>query len=53
MLAMARGLLGGMVGGEAAGVDGSGEGADGTFATPAEGFLAASGIGELAHTFVD
>ena len=45
MLAMAlllhRGLLGGM-GGEAAGVDGSGEGAW-TLATPAEGFLAASG----------
>jgi hypothetical protein len=41
------GLLGGM-GGEAAGVDGSGEGAW-TLATPAEGFLAASGTGELAH----
>ena len=45
MLAMALllhgGLLGG-VGGEAAGVDGSGEGAW-TLATPAEGFLAASG----------
>ncbi len=53
MLAMALllhgagGLLGGM-GGEAAGVDGSGKGAW-TFATPAEGFLAASGAGELAH----
>ena len=51
MLAMALllhgGLLGGM-GGEAAGVDGSGEGAW-TLATPAEGFLAASGAGELAH----
>ena len=51
MLAMALllhgGLLGGM-GGEAAGVDGSGEGAW-TLATPAEGFLAASGTGELAH----
>ena len=51
MLAMALllhgGLLGG-VGGEAAGVDGSGEGAW-TLATPAEGFLAASGTGELAH----
>ena len=41
------GLLGGM-GGEAAGVDGYGEGAW-TLATPAEGFLAASGTGELAH----
>eukprot|EP01043_Picozoa_sp_COSAG02_P100524 COSAG02_NODE_36604_length_452_cov_3.005666_1_plen_52_part_01 len=41
------GLLGGM-GGEAAGVDGPGEGAW-TLATPAEGFLAASGTGELAH----
>eukprot|EP01043_Picozoa_sp_COSAG02_P003184 COSAG02_NODE_76_length_41115_cov_60.967817_11_plen_75_part_00 len=52
MLAMALllhggSLLGGM-GGEAAGVDGSGEGAW-TLATPAEGFLAASGAGELAH----
>ena len=51
MLAMALllhgGLLGGM-GGDAAGVDGSGEGAW-TLATPAEGFLAASGTGELAH----
>ena len=51
MLAMALllhgGLLGGM-GGEAAGVDGAGEGAW-TLATPAEGFLAASGTGELAH----
>ncbi len=51
MLAMALllhgGPLGGM-GGEAAGVDGSGEGAW-TLATPAEGFLAASGTGELAH----
>ena len=51
MLAMALllhgGLLGGM-GGEAAGVDGSGEGAW-TLATPAVGFLAASGTGELAH----
>ena len=51
MMAMALllhgGLLGGM-GGEAAGVDGSGEGAW-TLATPAEGFLAASGTGELAH----
>eukprot|EP01043_Picozoa_sp_COSAG02_P025435 COSAG02_NODE_1428_length_12662_cov_12.695137_11_plen_98_part_00 len=51
MLAMALlvhgGLLGG-TGGEAAGVDGSGEGAW-TLATPAEGFLAASGTGELAH----
>ena len=51
MLAMALllhgGLLGGM-GGEAAGVDGHGEGAW-TLATPAEGFLAASGTGELAH----
>eukprot|EP01043_Picozoa_sp_COSAG02_P028208 COSAG02_NODE_1699_length_11254_cov_13.904169_8_plen_75_part_00 len=52
MLAMALllhgGLLGGM-GGEAGGVDGSGEGAW-TLATPAEGFLAASGTGELlAH----
>jgi hypothetical protein len=51
MLAMALllhgGLLGG-VGGGAAGVDGSGEGAW-TLATPAEGFLAASGTGELAH----
>ena len=51
MLAMALllhgGLLGG-VGGEVAGVDGSGEGAW-TLATPAEGFLAASGTGELAH----
>jgi hypothetical protein len=47
MLAMALllhdGLLGG-VGGEAAGVDGSGEGAW-TLATPTEGFLAASGTG--------
>eukprot|EP01043_Picozoa_sp_COSAG02_P042230 COSAG02_NODE_3572_length_6543_cov_3.650217_5_plen_88_part_00 len=41
------GLLGGM-GGEAAGVDGSGEGAW-TLATLAEGFLAASRTGELAH----
>ena len=52
MLAMALlllygGLLSGM-GGEAARVDGSGEGAW-TLATPAEGFLAASGTGELAH----
>jgi hypothetical protein len=51
MLAMALllhgGLLGGM-GGEAAGVDGSGEGAW-TLATPAEGFLVALGTGELAH----
>jgi len=51
MLAMALllhgGLLGGM-GGEAAGVDGAGEDAW-TLATPAEGFLAASGTGELAH----
>ncbi len=51
MLAMALllhgGLLGGM-GGEAAGVDRAGEGAW-TLATPAEGFLAASGTGELAH----
>eukprot|EP01043_Picozoa_sp_COSAG02_P051624 COSAG02_NODE_5458_length_4302_cov_1.659291_2_plen_75_part_00 len=51
MLAMALlphgGLLGGM-GGEAAGVDGSGEGAW-TLATPVEGFLAALGTGELAH----
>ena len=51
MLAMALllhgGLLGGM-GGEAAGADGAGEGAW-TLATPAEGFLAASGTGELAH----
>eukprot|EP01043_Picozoa_sp_COSAG02_P016524 COSAG02_NODE_729_length_17991_cov_15.636262_13_plen_78_part_00 len=51
MLAMALllhgGLLGG-AGGEAAGVDGPGEGAW-TLATPAEGFLAASGTGELAH----
>eukprot|EP01043_Picozoa_sp_COSAG02_P011055 COSAG02_NODE_401_length_23083_cov_26.955839_9_plen_63_part_00 len=51
MLAMAlllqAGLLGEM-GGEAAGVDGSGEGAW-TLATPAEGFLAAPGAGELAH----
>ena len=51
MLAMALllhgGLLGGM-GGEAARVDGAGEGAW-TLATPAEGFLAASGTGELAH----
>ena len=49
MLAMALllhgGLLGG-VGGEAAGVGGSGEGAW-TLATPAVGFLAASGAGEL------
>ncbi len=48
MLAMALllqgGLLGGM-GGEAGGADGPGDGA----ATPAEGFLAASGTGELAH----
>eukprot|EP01043_Picozoa_sp_COSAG02_P013573 COSAG02_NODE_546_length_20497_cov_41.264095_4_plen_75_part_00 len=51
MLAMALLLHGGLVGGmggEAAGVDGSGEGAW-TLATPAEGFLAASGTGELAH----
>ena len=51
MLAMALllrgGLLGG-VGGEAGGVDGYGEGAW-TLATPAEGFLAASGTGELAY----
>ncbi len=51
MLAMALllhgGLLGGM-GGEAAGVDGSGEGAW-TLATPAKSFLAASGTGELAR----
>ena len=51
MLAMALllhgGLLGGM-GGEAAGVDGAAEGAW-TLATPAEGFLATSGAGELAH----
>eukprot|EP01043_Picozoa_sp_COSAG02_P034580 COSAG02_NODE_2427_length_8886_cov_8.409469_10_plen_105_part_00 len=51
MLAMALllhgGVLGG-VGGEAGGVDGSGESAW-TLATPAEGFLAASGTGELAH----
>ncbi len=51
MLAMALllhgGLLGG-AGGEAAGVVGSGEGAW-TLATPAEGFLAASGASELAH----
>ncbi len=40
-------LLGGM-GGEVGGVDGSGEGAW-TLATPLEGFLAASGTGELAH----
>ena len=49
MLAMALllhgGLLGGM-GGEAAGVDGFGEGAW-TLAAPAEGFLAASGTREL------
>ena len=52
MMAMALllhgGLLGGM-GGEAAGVDGSGEEGAWTLATPAEGFLAASGTGELAH----
>ncbi len=36
------------MGGDAAGVDGSGEGAW-ALATPAEGFLAASGAGELAH----
>ncbi len=49
MLATARGVggLGGM-GGYAGGVDGSGEGAW-TLATLAEGFLAASGTGELAH----
>eukprot|EP01043_Picozoa_sp_COSAG02_P028201 COSAG02_NODE_1699_length_11254_cov_13.904169_1_plen_70_part_00 len=51
MLAMALllhgGLLGGM-GGEAGGVDGSGEGAW-TLATPREGLLAASGTVELAH----
>jgi hypothetical protein len=51
MLAMAlllhEGLLGGM-GGEAGGVDGSGEGAW-ALATPREGFLAAPGTGELAH----
>eukprot|EP01043_Picozoa_sp_COSAG02_P049667 COSAG02_NODE_5012_length_4724_cov_73.188324_4_plen_106_part_00 len=51
MLAMALllygGLLGGM-GGEAAGVDGPGEGAR-TLTTPAEGFLAALGTDELAH----
>jgi hypothetical protein len=51
MLAMALllhgGLLGGMEG-EAAGVDGSGEGAL-TLATPAEGFLAASGTGDIMH----
>ncbi len=51
MLAMALllygGLLGGM-GGEAGGADGSGEGAW-TLATPLEGFLVASGTGELAH----
>ncbi len=45
--ATAGGLLGG-VGGDAAGVDGSGEGAW-ALATPAEGFLAAPGTGELAH----
>ncbi len=39
------------MGREAAGVDGSGEGAW-TLATPAEGFLAASGAGELAHLLV-
>eukprot|EP01043_Picozoa_sp_COSAG02_P004932 COSAG02_NODE_131_length_34710_cov_17.171159_12_plen_74_part_00 len=52
MLAMALllhgGLLGGMEG-EAAGVDGSGEGAW-TRATPAEGFLAASGTGDIMHS---
>ncbi len=51
MLAMALLLHGGLLGGrggEAGGVDGSGEGAW-TLATPAEGFLAASGTGELAH----
>jgi hypothetical protein len=51
MLAMALLLHGGLLGGmgvEAAGVDGSGEGAWAP-ATPAEGFLAASGAGELAH----
>jgi hypothetical protein len=45
VLAMALLLHGGLLsemGGEAAGVDGSGEGAW-TRATPAEGFLAASG----------
>jgi hypothetical protein len=51
MLAMALLLHGGLLGGmgdEAAGVDGIGEGAW-TLATPAEGFLAASRTGELAH----
>jgi hypothetical protein len=51
MLAMALLLRGGLLdemGGEVAGVDGSGEGAW-ALATPAEGFLAASGAGELAH----
>jgi hypothetical protein len=40
------GVLGGL-GGEAAGVDGAGEGAW-TLATPAEGVLAASGTGSRA-----
>ncbi len=51
MLAMALLLHGGLLGGvecEAAGVDGSREGAW-TLATPTEGFLAASGTGALAH----
>ncbi len=54
MLAMALLLLGGLLGGaggEAVGLDGSGEGAW-TLATPPEGFLAASGTGELAHVRV-
>eukprot|EP01051_Picozoa_sp_SAG22_P029157 SAG22_NODE_10666_length_522_cov_0.565012_1_plen_84_part_00 len=46
-LLLHEGLLGRM-GGEVAGVDGSGGGAW-TLATPLEGFLAASGTGELAH----
>ena len=49
MLAMALLLHGGLLGGmgdEAGGVDGSGEGTW-TLATPLEGFLAASGTGEL------
>jgi hypothetical protein len=54
MLAMALLLHGGPLGGvrgEAAGVDGPGEGAW-TLAAPSEGFLAASGADGLAHCHV-